>query len=354
MSIVVEHRSIPRMALRSAERFGDDLAVLDGPTRMSFRDLGDRMIEVGRALVAGGVAPGDRVALWAPNSAAWIPAALGIHAAGAWLVPLNTRFKGTEAAYVLAKTEARTLICANGFLGADYVDMLRRADPTLTALRDPVTLDGDNGGGEGVTGWDDFLARGEAVAESVVRDRIEALTADDICDVIFTSGTTGHPKGVMLRHGTSMRCYYDYYNEPWQLRPGDRAVIVPPFFHCFGYKAGWMLSLMVGATSVPVAVFDPGTTLRLIEELAITHIAGAPTMFWSLLDHPDRPRRNLSSLRSAIASAAYTPVELVERMRSDLGVGNVVSGYGLTEAHALVSASHAARSRSDPVSVSDE
>ena len=342
MSVVDEYRSIPRMALRSAERFGDGIAVLDGSVSMSFRELGDRMVEVGRSLVAGGVRPGDRVALWAPNSAAWISAALGIHAAGAWLVPLNTRFKGEEAAYVLAKTQARTLICADGFLGADYVGMLRRADPSVPALADTVILEGP--AREGAIGWGDFVLRGHGVDPSAVSTRIDAIEPEDVCDVIFTSGTTGHPKGVMLRHGTSMRLYHDHYNEGWQLGAGDRALIVPPFFHCFGYKAGWLLSLMVGATSVPVAVFDPGTALRVIEELSITHIGGAPTMFWSLLDHPDRPGRNLSSLRSAIASAAYVPVELVQRMRVELGVANVMSGYGLTEAHALVSVSH----RGDP------
>ena len=130
MSIVNEDRSIPEMALHSAERFGDDIAVIDGPVQLSFQDIGRQMLAVGRALWRGGLQPGDRVAVWAPNSAAWIPAALGIHAAGGWLVPLNTRFKGGEAAYVLGKTGARTLICADGFLGVDYVDMLRRADPS--------------------------------------------------------------------------------------------------------------------------------------------------------------------------------------------------------------------------------
>ena len=202
----------------------------------------------------------------------------------------------------------------------------------------------DGPGGDGTPAGRSFSTGAAAVDDVAVMARIEAIRPDDVCDIIFTSGTTGHPKGVMLRHQTSLRCYHDYYNEGWQLGPGDRALVVPPFFHCFGYKAGWLLSLMVGAASVPVAVFDPGATLRLIEELAITHIGGAPSMFWALLDHPDRPERDLSSLRSAIASAAYVPVELVERMRAELGVGNVMSGYGLTEAHALASVSH----RGDP------
>ncbi len=336
-----EYRSIPRMALLNGERFADEVAVIDGDTTLTYAQVRSGMLAVGRALMAGGVRPGDRVALWAPNSAAWITTALGIHAAGAWLVPLNTRFKGTEAAYVLRRTGARAVLAANGFLGVDFLDMLRSADPSVPALADAVSMGGDS---TGATAWDAFLARGHDVLESETMARIEAIRSEDVSDVMFTSGTTGHPKGAMLRHGTSMRCYGDLYNEGFQLSRGDRILIVTPFFHCFGYKAGWMLALMAGATSVPLAVFDAGQALRMIEEVGITHTAGAPSMFWSLLDHPDRPGRDLSSLRVTVAAAAYVPVELVERVRSDLGVTGVMSGYGLTEAHALVSYSH----RGDP------
>jgi len=330
-----EYRSIPRMALINAERFSDDLAVIDGDVQLCFRDIGDGLIGVARSLLARGVEPGDRIALWAPNSATWITTALGILATGARLVPLNTRFKGTEAAYILAKSQARTLFCANGFLGLDYVGMLRGADPTVAALRDTVLLDGD--AGEGTSSWGEFLAAGKGVDEAAVRARVEAIGADDGSDVLFTSGTTGHPKGVMLRHGTSLRCY-EILNRTYGLGRGDRILIITPFFHCFGYKAGWMLALMAGATSVPVAAFDAGDALRMIEELRITHTGGAPTMYWSLLDHPTRPQRDLSSLRLAIASAAYVPAELVQRMRHELGV-HPITGYGLTEAHAIVSVS---------------
>jgi acyl-CoA synthetase (AMP-forming)/AMP-acid ligase II len=332
------------MAMLNGERFADDVAVIDGDSVLTFADVRAGMLAVGRALMARGVTPGDRVALWAPNSAAWITTALGIQAAGAWLVPLNTRFKGNEAAYVLRRTGARAVLAANGFLGVDYLDMLRGADPSVPALAGAVTMGDDSAG---ATPWDAFLAGGHDVLESAALARIEAIRSEDVSDVMFTSGTTGHPKGAMLRHGTSMRCYGDLYNEGFQLGRGDRMLIVTPFFHCFGYKAGWMLALMVGATSVPLAVFDAGQALRLIEGVGITHTSGAPSMFWSLLDHPDRTRRDLSSLRVTLAAAAYVPVELVERVRKDLGVSGVMSGYGLTEAHALVSYSH----RGDPPDV---
>ena len=134
------YHSIPRMALLNGERFDGDVAVLDGNTSLTFREVAERMTVVGQALLAEGVGPGDRVAVWAPNSAEWITIALGILGTGARLVPLNTRFKGSEAAYVLQKTGARTLFCANGFLGFDYLAMLREADPSVPALADTILL----------------------------------------------------------------------------------------------------------------------------------------------------------------------------------------------------------------------
>jgi acyl-CoA synthetase (AMP-forming)/AMP-acid ligase II len=322
----LEHRSIPRMAIDSAERYGDALAVLDGAAALTFGDVEAQMMAVARALMARGVGGGDRVALWAPNSAAWITNALGILAVGARLVPLNTRFKGDEAAYVLRRSDARLLLHGE-VLDLDLLGMIEQADPELAIRRRAVRI-----------GDDAFMAAGDSVAEKVVRDRIDAIRPEDPSDVIFTSGTTGRPKGVVLRHGTSLRCY-QRLNEACRLGPGHRMLVVTPFFHCFGYKAGWMMALMSGAVTVPMAVFDAGAVLAAIEELRITHTAGSPTMFWALLDHPRRHRTDLSSLQVASVSAAYVPVELVHRMVADLGIERPLTGYGLTEAHAIVAVS---------------
>ena len=334
----LEHGSIPRLALHSAERYGSAPAIIDGDTTMSFAEVCAEMLMVGRALIARGVEPGDRVVLWAPNSSRWITSALGILATGAWLVPMNTRFKGAEAAFVLRKTGARVLLCANGFLGAEFVEMVREADPGVAQQVDVVVLDGSVP--EGASGWSDFVSGGASVDESAVRERIEAIAPEDVCDVIFTSGTTGHPKGVMLRHGTSMRAF-EALNEGFGLSRGDRLLIVLPFFHTFGYKAGWMLALMVGATSVPMAVFDPEAALRAIEGQRITHLGGSPTIFGALLDHPVRKEVDLSSMRVGVVSAAYVPVELIYRMKDDLGLDYSMTGYGLTEAHGIVGVTYA-------------
>ena len=329
-----EYPSIPAMALASAERFGDAIAVIDGEVELSFTDVAEEMLDVARGLAAIGVQPGDRVAVWAPNSARWIASALGVLASGAWLVPVNTRFKGSEAAHVLRTAGAAAVLCVNGFLGADPISMLRESDPTVPALERAVIMDGPTP--PGAVSWPDFLAGGRAAPEAVIRDRIAAIRPDDVSDIIFTSGTTGRPKGVILRHGASLRLYR-LVNEGWQIGPGDRALVVMPFFHCFGYKFGWMLSLMCGATTVPMAVFEPEAALRAVERYGITHVGGSPTLHAAFLDEQLRVKADLGTLRVATVSAAYIPVALVHRMREEMGLHHVMAGYGLTEAHATVS-----------------
>jgi len=326
--------TIPAMALQSAERFGRATAVVDGTVRLSFAEVADQMVGVGRSLVASGVRPRDRVALWAPNSAAWIVAALGIQACGAWLVPLNTRFKGYEAADIIEAADAGVVLAVDSFLGTDYLGMIQSAAPDLMKRLEAVSMPAP--GAMRSPAWDAFIARGAEVDRADLMGRLEAQGAADVCDVIFTSGTTGRPKGVMLRHGSSLRAF-DSYNKGTRLRRGDRHAIAVPFFHCFGYKAGWMLDLMVGAVTYPVAVFDAEMVLGLIDRERITHMGGPPTIFESILKHQESQPRDLSSLRSVVVSATAVDPELIRRLRRDVGIEGAISGYGLTESHALVS-----------------
>ncbi len=335
-----EYPSIPAMALASAERFGDAVAVIEGDVELSFSEVADEMLAVARGLVALGIEAGDRVAVWAPNSARWITSALGVLASGAWLVPVNTRFKGSEAAQVLRTAGAAAVLCVNGFLGADPIGMLRESAPGLVALERAVVMDGPTP--PGAHSWAGFLAAGQSVSEAEIRDRIAAIGPGDVSDVIFTSGTTGRPKGVILRHGASLRLYR-LVNDGWVIGPGDRALVVMPFFHCFGYKFGWMLSLMCGATTVPMAVFEPEGALRAVERYGITHIGGSPTLHAAFMDEQARVKADLETLRVATVSAAYIPVARVHRMREERGLDHVMAGYGLTEAHATVSITHIPR-----------
>lgn len=326
--------TIPRMVRASAVRFGSADALVDGDRRWSFSAVEEQMLAVARSFIASGVEPGDRIAVWAPNSVDWVILATGAHAAGAWLVPLNTRLKGDEAAYILAKTDARMLFAADGFLDSDYSGSVTAVDPGLRALRGLVRMPPPTGTTEKGDDWKAFLARGDTIDSSAVDSRIAAASPNDVSDIIFTSGTTGAPKGVMLRHGASLRGYR-IFADRFGLDEGDRYVIPTPFFHCFGYKAGWMASLMAGSVAFPVPVFDAEAMLELIQRERITHVPGPPTMFVGMLDHPRRSAFDLSSLQHAMIGAASIPAVLVDRVREHLGVNAILSAYGLTENHGL-------------------
>jgi acyl-CoA synthetase (AMP-forming)/AMP-acid ligase II len=309
----------------TAQRLGGTEAVVDGARRVDYASLRSSVDEAAGALIAAGIEPGDRVCIWAPNSLEWIVAALGITSAGGVLVPINTRFRGTEAAYVLARSGARVLCTTRGFLDTDYPALLAAAEVELPALEHTVMLAGDPTGHE--VGWNDFLGR----ATGGVDARVAALTPDDPSDIVFTSGTTGNPKGVVMTHGQTLRAYLDWCDFA-DLRPGDRYLIVNPFFHIFGYKAGILASLMRGATIFPLAVFDPAVVLEAVERERITVLPGAPTIYQSLLAHPDVAKRDITSLRVAVTGAADIPTELIRRVREELPFERILTGYGLTEA----------------------
>ncbi|WP_432076630.1 FadD3 family acyl-CoA ligase [Streptomyces wuyuanensis] len=329
----LEWGSIPRLVRSAAERHGGREAVVEGRTRVSYGELGERVERAAAACIAAGVEPGDRVAVWAPNTLEWIVSALGAVSAGAVLVPLNTRFKGTEAAYVLARSRAKLLFVTGTFLGTSYVASLRRAEVELPHLEQVVVL-GDSAP-EDYRTWKDFLADGDAVPVSRVRARADAVEPSAPSDIVFTSGTTGAPKGAVITHAQTLRCYA-IWAELAGLREGDRYLIVNPFFHTFGYKAGIIACLMRGATMVPQPVFNVDTVLANIASERISVLPGPPTLHQSLLDHPARDAHDLSALRLVVTGAAVVPLRLVERLRGELRIGTVLTAYGLSEASGIV------------------
>ncbi|TDV49877.1 acyl-CoA synthetase (AMP-forming)/AMP-acid ligase II [Actinophytocola oryzae] len=288
------------MVQSAADRFGDAEAVVDGDLRLTFTELVARVEVAAGAFASAGVAKGDRVAVWAPNSAEWIVAAFGLLTAGGVLVPINTRLRPAEAADVVVRSGAKAVLVRKDFLGMDF-----------TGPPGVPTIDLASG----------FLASGSPL--------VRESSGDDVCDIFFTSGTTGRPKGVLMTHAQTLRLYAEWCDLA-DLREGDRYLIANPFSHIFGYKAGCVASLIRGATILPVPVFDIDRVLDLVEHERVTMLPGPPTLYHSLL--AARGDRDLSSLRAAVTGSADIPVELIRRVREELPFRSIMTGYGLTEA----------------------
>jgi acyl-CoA synthetase (AMP-forming)/AMP-acid ligase II len=320
--------TIPAAVASAARAFGGAQAIAepDG-ARLSFRELHERVTEVARALITDGIAPGDRVAVWCPNTATWVLAALGALSAGATLVPVSTRFTGPEALDLISRSGARALVVDDDFLGADRLAALRaaaaapQADGSLAALALVVRV-GD---------WAGFTERSLATPLPQAAARAALVSAQDVSDILFTSGTTGRSKGAMSSHRSSLSVARAWACHG-ELTAGDRYLVVNPFFHSFGFKAGILACLVSGATIVPLPVFDPVAAMRVIETERITVLPGPPTIYQTILDHPGRDQFDRSSLRLAVTGAANVPAVLVERMHRELGFDVVLTAYGLTEA----------------------
>ena len=324
-------KTIPHLVQGAAQRFGQSTAIEDGDVHLNFQELAHAGLETARAFLQAGLKIGDRVGVWAPNIHEWIVAAIGIQSAGGVLVPLNTRMKGTEAAYILRKSGARWLCTMGDFLGVNYAAQIE--NESLPDLEATITFRGD---ARGAMPWSDFLTNGQQTDLDEARGRLDSVSPDDLSDIIFTSGTTGQPKGVMTAHGQNLRGF-EVWSDVVGLREGDRYLIINPFFHSFGYKAGWLSCLMRGATALPQLTFDIPEVLARVSRDRISVLPGPPAIYQSILAHPNRNQYDLTCLRLAVTGAAPTPVELIRRMRDDLGFETIITGYGLTESCGIVS-----------------
>lgn len=327
--------TIPAALDRAVALWGEQEALVDGDDlRWTWRELADQIDVAARALLASGIEHGDRVAIWSPNIAEWVVAALAVQRVGGAVATMNTRFKGHEGAYNIRTAGARMLFTVTDFLDTDYVALLEGADGGVPDCVEEIVVFRGPTPGDTVS-WDAFLARAEGATSEQVAERSAAIRGDDMCDIIFTSGTTGAPKGAMMGHEASIRAFWAW-TDVIGLRSDDRHLIVNPFFHAFGLKAGILACILRGATILPHPVFDVPSVVRRIEEERITMIPGPPAIYQTILNDPDLASKDLSSLRLAVTGAAPVPVELLDRMRNELGFETVVTGYGLTEAHGIL------------------
>jgi len=311
-------------------------AVISREGRRTFAELGARSERVARALMASGVTAGDRVALWAENRLEWPAICLGIWRSGAIIVPINTRLKGLEAADMLRRTRARLLFVLPSLLGNDYLTLLHEAAGPAVAerpfrdlphLQAAVAIE-PGPGTEGCLSYDEFLAGADQVSTEDLAAREGAIGADDPAEILFTSGTTGAPKGVLLGHQQLLRNYWDWSGING-LNHHDRSLLTSPYSHGPGINGNLVTSLMRRFASVLVDVFDPESTLELVRQEKVTVMLGPANLYARLMAAAEGGPA--PELRLALVGMASIPPDLTARLRSEWSVQTLCNSYGAIE-----------------------
>ncbi|MGA0802316.1 MAG: FadD3 family acyl-CoA ligase [Ilumatobacteraceae bacterium] len=334
MTVEISKQTIGTKVLEQCRLHGAKSAVVHGDETWSYTEFARHIRNVGRSALSHGLLRGDRFVIWAPNSPRWMAAALGCVSVGGVMVPINTRFKVLEAADIIERVQPRLMFIARDFLERDYLAELRASSLGASDGMRVVVLDGPVHGDDDLD-WKGFIETGHGSSEEEFDAALASVAPTDVSDIFFTSGTTGRPKGVMTSHAQNLRVF-DVWAECVGLTESDRYLIVNPFFHTFGYKAGILASILRGATMLPVAIFDTDVVMRLVESEKITVLPGAPTIYLSILADERRHGYDLSSLRVAVTGAASIPVEMIRKMSNELSFENIVTAYGLSESTGMV------------------
>jgi fatty-acyl-CoA synthase len=308
---------------RTVERLPDHEALVDVPTgrRWTYRDLKVSVDRLASALLRDGVAAGDRVGIWAPNSAEWVFVQYATAKIGAVLVNINPAYRSHELQYVLNQSSIGTLIAAQSFKSSDYAAMIDEIRSECNTLQDVVLLDGNR--------WDTLASC--AVDDGALAERAATLSFDDPINIQYTSGTTGFPKGATLSHHNILNNGF-FVGRLLDYTENDRVCVPVPFYHCFGMVMGNLGATSNGATIViPAPAFDPAATMQAVQDERCTSLYGVPTMFIAELGLADFATYDLSSLRTGIMAGAPCPVEVMKRVVAEMNMSEVTIMYGMTE-----------------------
>ena len=326
-----------------AERFPDREAVVytDRPYRRTWREFNDECDRVAKGFLAHGVKKGDKIAIWATNIPEWLITLFAASKIGAVLVTVNTAYKVFELEYLLKQSDTKLLVMMDEYKGTSYVEIVRQLcrglgkrwehlNPMLPFL-DEIVYAGAGDCPEGMTPWARLEQDGAGIPDQVLREIGEGLDCHEVVNMQYTSGTTGFPKGVMLTHynilnngkgiGDCMRFTHE-----------DRLCVVVPFFHCFGLVLATMASLTHATTMVPVDLYSPVKVMDAISRERCTAFHGVPTMYIAMLDHPDFPKYDFSSLRTGIMAGSPCPVKVMQAVVERMNMKEITITYGQTEA----------------------
>ncbi|MDA2804866.1 AMP-binding protein [Nocardiopsis suaedae] len=291
--------------------------------RWTYAEFGAQVDRAARALMAAGVAVGERVGIWAPNRAEWTLVQYATAKMGAVLVNINPAYRRSELEFVLRQAGVRMLVSAQEHKGSDYRAMAEEARSSAPALRELVFFDDPT--------WDELLAGADYVAPQELTERAAVLSADDPINIQYTSGTTGFPKGATLSHHNIVNNGF-FVGELLGYTEHDRICLPVPFYHCFGMVMGNLAATSHGAcTIIPAPAFDPAATLSAVAAERATSLYGVPTMFVAELGDPGFAGYDLSSLRTGIMAGSPCPVEIMKRVVAEMNMSEVAICYGMTE-----------------------
>ena len=294
-----------------------------------------------RSLIAMGVGRGDHVAIWATNVPAWFITFWATVEIGAVLVTVNTAYKIHEAEYLLRQSDTHTLVLTDGIKGVNYIDIINQLCPELKLsapgelrserlprLKNVVTVESL---AEGCYSWEDAIALSDSVPLSAVHERIRKIDMHDVCNMQYTSGTTGFPKGVMLTHHNVVN-NGKAIGDCMDFSTNDKLLIHVPMFHCFGMVLAMTASMTHGTTMCPIPAYSPRLSLAVINEEKITACHGVPTMFIAMLEHPDFDKTDFSHMRTGIMAGSPCPVKVMEDVLDKMHMPEICITYGQTEA----------------------
>ena len=327
---------------QTVTKYSKEEAVVFNEERITYREMDRRVADFSKGLLTLGIKKGDKVGIWLSNRPEWAIAEFAVAKIGAVIVPLSTRFRAFDIEYILKQSDSTTLIMTDFFLKSNYLEVIKEICPELRSAK-PGELNSkrlpslinviclSKKEHPGMFSFQEIMEKGgDPSLDAPLKKIRSTLRSSDIINIPYTSGTTGFPKGVMTTHEQYLGEIIAF-RDRLTIKEKDRFLAAPPFFANFGNYFGILLPTLMGGCSIPVEFFAPEECLRLIEKEKITHFTGTPTMYSDILNHPNFAKYNLSSLRTGMTGASPASVQMINDVRSKMGVKTICNGYGMTE-----------------------
>ena len=352
------NKTIGEVIKEAANHYPDNPALIcpQFNVRYSYSQLYDQCRKTARGLLALGIKRGDHVSVWTTNIPEWVYLQYALGMVGGVLVTINTNYQSHELEYILKQSDSTTLFLIDTYRDTSFYETVRKIMPELDyhqpgqlvssklPLMKNVVYIGGKENPPGMFKFSDLIKTGEKITEQELDDRMNSLTEDDVINMQYTSGTTGFPKGVMLTHHNIVN-NARMVGDVMGMTEKDSLLIQVPVFHCFGCVMSTLNCVYHGSAMVLLEFFDPQKALEMIAQEKCTAVNGVPTMFVTILHHPDFDHYDLTSLRTGIMAGAPCPIETMNQVNTKMHCSEIVIAFGQTESSPVMTMTR----RDDPV-----